>query len=148
MCTTKWGTSNKLTRHWYKYGGYPFWMLWMFSRTSTTFKKEIKIKSTILKRINFDYLRGTMLDGGRVAGCDRHEVEPVDARTPSERRGRRPVASGSRCSCPPLAVELPLQPAQSPPSLALTAPLVGGPSAGRWKNPQREKRSTPRALRL
>ena len=55
------------------------------SRTSTTFEREIKIKSTILKLINFDYLRGTVWDGGRVARRDRHEVTLADGRTPSKR---------------------------------------------------------------
>ena len=55
------------------------------SRTSTTFEREIKIKSTILKLINFDYLRGTVWDGERVVGRDRHEVTSADGGTPSER---------------------------------------------------------------
>jgi hypothetical protein len=97
-------------------------------------KMEIKIKSTILKLINFDYLRGTVRDGGRVAGRDRHEVSLADGRTPSERR-RCPATLGSRCSYPPLAIEVPLHPARSPPSLALAAPFVGGPSICGWKDP-------------
>ena len=118
------------------------------SRTSTTFEREIKIKSTILKLINFDYLRGIVRDSGRVAGRDHHEVAPADGRTPSERRGQHPTALGSRFSCPPLTFELPLQPARSPPSLMLAVPFAKGPSTGGWKDPKREKRSLPCALRF
>jgi hypothetical protein len=134
---------------------YTTYIYWIFypkinnnSRTSKSFKREIKIKSTIPKLINFEYLRGTVRDGGRVAGCDHHEVALADGRTPRERRCRRPAASGSRCSYPPLAVEVPLHRACSPPSLVLAAPFVGGPSTGRWEDPQREKRTTPRAIRF
>ena len=50
-----------------------------------TLERKIKIKSTISKLINFDYLRGTVRDSWWVARCDRHEVTSVDGRTPSER---------------------------------------------------------------
>jgi hypothetical protein len=116
------------------------------SRTSsTTFKRENK-KSIIPKLINFDYLRGTVQDGRRVAGRDRHEVAPADGMTPSERRGQCPAASASRCSCPPLAVELPLQPTWSPPSLVLTALFTGGPSTSGWKDPRERRGRRPAPL--
>ena len=49
------------------------------------FEREIKIKSTILKLINFHYLRGTVWGSEPVARHDRHDVALVDGRTPSER---------------------------------------------------------------
>jgi hypothetical protein len=57
------------------------------------------------------------------------------------------VPSGSRCFCPPLAVELPVQLARSLPSLTLAVPFAKGPCAGRWGDPQREPRSTLHVLR-
>ena len=53
------------------------------SRTSTSFEREIKIKSIILKLINFDYLRGTVWGSGPVAEHDCHEVALVDGGTPA-----------------------------------------------------------------
>ena len=54
------------------------------SRTSRTFQREIKIKSTIPKLILIPS-KLTVWDDELVAGRECHELEPADGRTDSER---------------------------------------------------------------